>query len=93
MDNPDGGPDNKEAKWWKDWLGKKKAVHDTNTQRIEQLEQQRLNLCIQQNQTQMELTLLCKKYDELVKQLAAEGRVGTNSDHRRLEVDDEKSSV
>ena len=88
-DNPNGGEDNKKAKWWKDWIGKKKEVHDTNTKRIEELEKQCLNLTIQQSQTHMELAILCKKYDTLVKQLAAEERIKNNTEHRRLEVDED----
>lgn len=88
-DNPSGGPDNKEAKWWKDWLGKKKEVHTRNTEHIQDLRKQQLNLALQQEANRMQLQVLCAKYDELVKQLAAEQRIGHKSEHRRLEVDED----
>jgi hypothetical protein len=91
--NPTGGEDNQEAKWWKNWLGRKKEVHTRNSEHITELRKQQLHLQVQQQTTHMELQTLCAKYDLLVKQLAAEERVGHKSEHRRLEVDDKKPSV
>jgi hypothetical protein len=88
LENPDGGPDNEEAKWWNNWLGKKKEVHDKNSESIEHLRKQQINLQIQQRQTTADIKRLCTKYDELLKQLAAEERVEHKSEHRRLEVED-----
>lgn len=87
-DNPTGGPDSGEAKWWKDWLTKKKKVHTENTEKIEHLRKQRLNLKIQEADSKTELARLCARYDELVKQLAAEQRAQSQIEHRRLEVED-----
>ena len=88
VDNPAGGPDSGEAKWWKDWLSRKKKVHTENTEKIDVVRKQKLNLQIQEQETQVELAKLCARYDELVKQLAAEQRVQSKTEHRRLEVED-----
>jgi hypothetical protein len=88
-DNPTGGPDNKEAKWWKDWLNKKKEVHNRNADSINELRKQQLEIQLQQQADKMELQVLCAKYDALVKQLATEQRIQSKTEHRRLEVDED----
>ena len=85
--NPDGGPDNAEARWWKDWITKKNKKQELDNEKIKKLRQKQINLEIQKQQTTEELTALCKRYDELVKQLAAEERSQSKIEHRRLEIE------